>query len=394
MPAPTPPLLPTPIAVDAAPGNITAVIPTAPTGTNAASIEGGFPAVTMNPELAGGLPPLGQDFNGYFFLLSSHTLYLEAGQLYTYNAALATAIGGYLTGTILGMADGTGAWINLTPNNMTNPDTGGAGWVAISSYGFATVTGLVGGTISLTPDQYRRSVVVLQGALSSALTINFPVTLQQWLVVNQTTGGQIVTVKTPSGTGVNIPPGGGFASPVGVYGDGTNLYPTVAPLTVAIDQAPTPLTLVERTNAGYVLATYLNQNSGLEVPAVGAVFVEDTAHDGFLRKITLSNFLSQLGIVATGGNTTQWEIILGGVIHIKGGNLATTANAGIPGVVFTTPFGTILGCYFSTSAPAGVGGAGSRLEYFNAQPTINGFNMREVAASNLPINVCWLAIGL
>lgn len=383
MPAPTPPLLPSPIAVDALPANITATIPTSPTGTNAASILAGFPPVTMNPELAGGLPPLGQDFNAYFFLLSSHTLYLEAGQLYTYNLALSTAIGGYLAGTILGMADGTGTWLNLVPNNTTNPDTGGAGWVAISSYGFATVSGLVGGTIPLTPDQYRKTVIVLQGALVSPLTIAFPITLQQWLVVNQTTGGQPVTAKTAAGTGVNIPPGGGFASPVGVYGDGTNLYPTVAPLAVAIAQAPTPLTLAERTNVGALLATFFNSSEAVTDPAVVNVIVD--AGDGNFQKIALVNFLMQLGVISITGTVATGEAVIGGVIRLKWGFI-NYPGAGGASAAFTNPFPT--GCIqvFTTTQ---IGGFSLGQSAFNSAGVTFGTNGLGGTAQRIG----WFAIG-
>src|ERR1700749_4241878 len=123
--APTPKTLLTAIAADAAPGNLpgdkTAPMPANPTGTNAASIEGGFPAIVMTNEDAGGEPPLGQDMNGYLFLVSSHTLYLQCGQTYKFNSDVATAIGGYAVGTILGMSDGSGLWLNLTDANTSDP---------------------------------------------------------------------------------------------------------------------------------------------------------------------------------------------------------------------------------------------------------------------------------
>lgn len=54
--------------------------------------------------------------------------------------------------------------------------------------------------------------------------------------------------------------------------------------------AATASTLAKRDSAGYLFATYLNQSSGLETPAIGAVFVQSTAADGYLRKISLANF--------------------------------------------------------------------------------------------------------
>lgn len=49
-------------------------------------------------------------------------------------------------------------------------------------------------------------------------------------------------------------------------------------------------TVAKRTAAGYLLATYFSQTSGLEVPVIGAIFVQNSAADGFMRKISLANF--------------------------------------------------------------------------------------------------------
>lgn len=294
--APSPPALLEPIASTAPsgvdPGDKTNPLPDSPTGTNAASVQGGFPAITMESELAGGLPPLGQDMNGFLFLLSSHTMYVECGQLYQFNSSLATAIGGYKVGTILGMSDGTGVWLNTLDGNTSNPDAGGAGWAPLMGYG-VTVVPVSGGAVNLTAAQARYPVIALTGALTSNLTINLPNRLGTWLIANGTSGAFTTIAKTASGsTGVTIPQGG-YASPTGVYcvGD-SSIYPTVSPLAVPIDQGPTPLTLVERTNAGYILATYFNQDSGVENPTIENVFVDDG--DGYHRKISLSNFGLQI----------------------------------------------------------------------------------------------------
>lgn len=285
------------------PGDKTNPLPETVTGTNAASIQGGFPAITMVNEEAGGKPPFGQDMNGYLFLISSHTLYVECGQTYKYNSDLATAIGGYAIGTILGMTDNTGLWLNTVDGNSNDPDAGGAGWVPIATYGFANILGLTGGTVNLTAAQAKYGVIILNGVLTSNLTVNFPQTKQQWLVINRTSGAFSTTLKTAAvgSVGQTISQGG-YSSPLGVYSIGDeNIYPTVAPLSVPIDQNPTPSTIVERTNSGYVLATYLNQNSGLENPTVGAVFVQNSGADGFLRKISLTNFEAQLLLQGMGG---------------------------------------------------------------------------------------------
>lgn len=304
MPAPTPPTLLEAIASAAGPSFITNPMPNSPTGTNAASIQGGFPPVTMTNEQAGGEPPLGQDMNGYMFLISSHTLYVQTGQLYPYNSTLAAAIGGYALGTILGMADGTGIWMNITANNTSNPDTGGAGWISISSYGIAAVP-VTTGAVNLTASEYRRSIIQFTGTLTGNVTVVFPNIVEEWLLVNSTSGP--FTLLAIAGSAGVVIPQGGFATPTGVYcvGD-TNLYPTVSPLSVAIDQNPTPLTLVERTNAGYVLATYFNSNNGADNFTIQNVFYD--SGDGFHRKKALSTFESQLLLQAMGGQVSNGQV--------------------------------------------------------------------------------------
>jgi hypothetical protein len=357
--AATPPVLLVPIGSTAGSGFITNPLPETPTGTNAASIAGGFPAIVMQAELSGGLPPLGQDMNGYFFLISSHTLYVECGQTYQFNATLAGQIGGYLAGTILGMADGTGLWLCVESSNTANPDTGGAGWVPIAAYGTAVVA-VTGGTIALTAAQSKYGVVILTGILTSNLAVQFPQTVQEWLVINATSGSFTTTLLTAhsGSTGVAISQGG-YGAPLGVYsvGDG-NIYPTVAPLNLPIDQNPTASTIVQRTNAGYVLATYFNQNSPLENPTIGAVFVQNSAADGYLRKIGLTNFEGQLLLQGMGGALTngqapysvvqQWASALFSSAALTGVPTAPTAPAGtsstqIATTAFANPVVTVTG---------------------------------------------------
>ena len=312
MGAPTPQVLLEAIANAAAsgtsPGNKTAPMPDAPPGGNLASIQGGFPANTMESELAGGLPPFGQDMNGYLFLISSHTLYVECGQLYQYSSALATAIGGYLAGSILGMADGTGIWLCTANDNTSDPDTGGAGWVPLATYGKTTVNSLTGGTVALTAAQSKYSVIILNGVLASPLTIQLPQNDQEWLIVNNTSGAFTTTVLTAAGGSVGVQvPQGGFGAPTGVYsiGDG-NIYPTVAAFGFSISVAPTANSIVQRSNLGYVLATYFNTSAGVDNLTPSTVFTN--SGDGNIRQNTLTNFESFLLLQALGGQVSNGQV--------------------------------------------------------------------------------------
>lgn len=348
--APTPPILPTAIASAAGGSFITNPMPATPPGSpaNAASISAGFPPVTMTSELAGGLPPNGQDVNGFLFLLSSHTLYVECGQLYQYNSTLASDIGGYLAGTVLGMADGTGMWLNVTNGNSTDPDTGGAGWVPLNAYGVGTISGLTGGTVTPTLAQTKYQVLVLSGVLTSNLTLLLPQDFQTWLIVNNTSGAFSTVVKTAASgsTGQTIPQAGPSA-PVGVYsiGDG-NIYATVAPLSVAIAQAATPSTLVERDNTGAGFFTRVNQSSSLENPTLGAVIVQNSAADGYFRKMSVANFCAAISATLFASPTlTGTPLAPTAAANTRTTQIATTA--------FANPAAT-LGAQGSVTLPSGV----------------------------------------
>lgn len=53
-----------------------------------ASLDGGFPPITEQPLLEGGLPPQRKDFNGIFYMLSMFAFWQQSGGLFPYDAAL------------------------------------------------------------------------------------------------------------------------------------------------------------------------------------------------------------------------------------------------------------------------------------------------------------------
>lgn len=98
----------------------------------AASWTDGFPPLTMTPARAGGIPPFGQDFNGALHGISAWTVWGCAGGPVTFDAAFASAVGGYPRGAQLASTTITGlSWLSAVDGNLTNPDAGGAGWFAL-----------------------------------------------------------------------------------------------------------------------------------------------------------------------------------------------------------------------------------------------------------------------
>lgn len=92
-----PQVLPAPIANT----GLKNVIPDNPTGTYLASINGGFPDITMKPKADGGIPPDGKDLNGFCNLLSQFYFYTQNGGVFTFDQSVSNAIGGYPQGAVL-----------------------------------------------------------------------------------------------------------------------------------------------------------------------------------------------------------------------------------------------------------------------------------------------------
>jgi hypothetical protein len=94
----------------------------------AASLTTGFPPLNFQSYTAGGIPPFGNDLNGILNQITAWQRWTQAGGYPRYNAAYQTAIGGYPSGAVLMAATNNGMWVSTADSNMTNPDTGGAGW--------------------------------------------------------------------------------------------------------------------------------------------------------------------------------------------------------------------------------------------------------------------------
>lgn len=112
----------------------------------AASLADGFPALNMTDPAAGGFPPFGVDENGIMYLATAWIAYLAAGQLPLYDATLQAAMTGYAIGTRLRQAANPAAiWISAVDANVTDPDTGGAGWISSTPL-YATLVAAAGAT--------------------------------------------------------------------------------------------------------------------------------------------------------------------------------------------------------------------------------------------------------
>lgn len=107
----------------------------------AASWTDGFPPLCATPAASGGIPPSKSDMNGGLFQMSAVDVWMCAGGGFPYNSAFQTAIGGYPKGARVLMASGAGYWVSTVDSNMTDPDTGGAGWASADENAMTALTG-------------------------------------------------------------------------------------------------------------------------------------------------------------------------------------------------------------------------------------------------------------
>lgn len=245
MGAPQPPVIPQPFAQSGSRNTI----PDTSADPQRARYQLGFPPATMTPVDSGGEPMLGPDMNGILFDITAWLFALQGGQLNAYDSDVSDAITGYALGAIVLMADGAGYWINTSAGNTTDPDAGGANWQPMYAYGPSAISGLTGGTRTLSAIESSRYFLVMTGALIANQQIIVPNAYRNWLVVNATTGAFALTVKTAAGSGVAVPQGGA-ASPSAVWCDTVNVNPTFLPSALPTSVVPDPDTIVLRDNTG------------------------------------------------------------------------------------------------------------------------------------------------
>ncbi len=416
---PTPPLITEAFGVNADAGTITNPIPLTTSTPGAASFDKGFSSTNMTPIVGGGIPPFGQDMNGILYMLSSQAAYQQAGQPFKYNSTIATAISGYAVGTILGMADGEGIWVNTVDGNTTDPDNDGtaANWLpqAIPS---EVIVNATGGTVTLAPSQWKHQFIILEGTLTSNLTLVLPPIIRPTYIVNILTSGGPYTVSViataQSAPAVDVP-FSGEGSPTAVWSDGANYFTLVPPITLPTDVGPTANTIPLRNNTGQIFASYFNQNSSPENPAIAYVFVDQG--DGYFRKISLANFEIQLELGNIPGQVTNGQVPRGAVSQffagtvqaaqgtevLPDGTIIKWGSVGIGDVIaptggtitFPTPFPNAIYQAYLIPTDTNTPNNFTYIAGITNAPTVTGFTWgaREIASATQNAILRWWAVG-
>jgi len=141
-------------------GTYVRTIPTTTADPAAASLSLGFPPNTFADIGAGGIPPDGRDFNGILNQLSAWSQWAGVGGAAPWSSPISVAAGGYPLGAIVLSNTVTGRLYQSQVNaNVTNPDTGGAGWAILVDKA-ATPSDIAAGT--------SNELVVTPSGLSSS----------------------------------------------------------------------------------------------------------------------------------------------------------------------------------------------------------------------------------
>ena len=171
-------------------------------------------------------------------------------------------------------------------------------------------------------DQARNAVLVLTGTLASAADLIIPAVEKVYFVKNSTSGGQIVTVKTSSGTGVAI--ANGYTQCV--YCDGTDTYVATQAINPAVPPGTVSSVGVDAGSTGLLFSGSSSQtivNSGTFT--FGGTLAVGNGGTGRSSLPSSSNFLISNGTSYSPGSVTSGNAI---DVQYTGGNLQVN-NLGV-----------------------------------------------------------------
>lgn len=299
-------------------------IPQLPTGvTGQASLTEGFPPANFNPAGAGGVPPFGQDFNGLLKQMSSWNRWAATGSFPPYDPAWQAAVNGYPLGSIVQSLVEFGLlWVSIVEGNLTNPDTGGAGWFVWSRIVTANTDLYVNGATGNDNNNGKSAataLATLQGAINKA----FSYPPSQFNITIHIADGTYAPCATPGYSGPTIIMDGNSGSPQNVIVSN----PSGAAHCVLVT-GPNVLTCknLTVTNSGSLAAggfvatgsgTMNTQNTRSGLISSGSVF---EAYGGGIVNINGNHTFA--------GNAQEWFwSLFGGVMNIAPGITLTASGS-------------------------------------------------------------------
>jgi hypothetical protein len=134
-----------------------------------ASFTDGFVPANFEPVASGGIPPWGADMNGVLNQITQWLRWAQAGGVpTTWDSAFSASVGGYPKGGLVQSLITGHYWVSSVDNNISNPDTGGSGWIQFPDLIVQQQAGNYGGAASGTANA---TVVTLSPAPSTAASM-------------------------------------------------------------------------------------------------------------------------------------------------------------------------------------------------------------------------------
>jgi hypothetical protein len=124
---------------------------------------------------------------------------------------------------IMTQGENDSTWGTKTNTNLEMVEAAIAGTVAISTTGGTTTLT----NVDYTNDQAKKRIIDVSGSLVSNATIVIPNASKQYRVFNRTTGSFTLTIKTTSGTGIEVTQ----TTVADIYCDGSDVVRYASPLT-------------------------------------------------------------------------------------------------------------------------------------------------------------------
>lgn len=179
---------------------------------------------------------------------------------------------------------------------------------------------VAGGTdVNLTADQARAPILILTGALTGNINVNFPNVKREWIVRNDTTGAFSLTARVIGQTGASLFQGSGTI----VYGDGTDIKSLGLPNPLVL---PGGLTVGGLINLG---STGQLQFPATQNPSAGANVFDDYEEGTFTPAVGGSaTYTNQLGAYVKIGKVVVVEIFLA----------INTIGTGLTNIITGLPF--------------------------------------------------------
>ena len=337
--------IPLPFAYAASPGYVNTIPAASQIGiTNGrASLHDGFPPDTFSPISSGGVPPFGGDFNGILNEITAIQQWQQAGGFFPFDPTFATTVGGYPRGAIIQSSTGVGFWISTSENNSNNPDSGGAGWVPTAFYGLTSVP-ISGTSFTVTNLEAAYPIISFTGTITGTCVVTMPTFQSDWIVVNNTTGGFPLQIKTASGTGITL----NNNQSTTIYGDGVNIYFSTTSAVASFNARVGAVTL----NASDVTSAlgYVPVNQGLGFN--GTAWNDVTGSRGFF--VTYTNSRSypiavNLGMYASLGSNFGWYVSVNGInVAAFEGYTGSNSTARQSASFIVPPGGTYYATYLYT----------------------------------------------